>query len=36
MADFHQQLQAALERVTRFAEDHVAQVGSPDFPIIKA
>ena len=36
MADFHRQLQAALERVTRFAEDHVAQVGSPDFPIIKA
>ena len=36
MADFHQHLQAALERVTRFAEGHVVQVGSPDFPIIKA
>jgi lysophospholipid acyltransferase (LPLAT)-like uncharacterized protein len=35
MAEFHQQLQAALERVTRFAEEHVARVGSPEFPIIK-
>jgi lysophospholipid acyltransferase (LPLAT)-like uncharacterized protein len=35
MAEFHRQLQAALERVTRFAEEHVAQVGSPEFPIIK-
>jgi lysophospholipid acyltransferase (LPLAT)-like uncharacterized protein len=35
IAEFHQQLQAALERVTRFAEEHVAQVGSPEFPIIK-
>lgn len=35
MTDFHQQLQAALERVTRFAEEHVAQVGSPEFPLIK-
>ena len=34
MADFHAQLQAALERVTRFAEEHVAEVGSPEFPII--
>ncbi len=32
----HQQLQAALERVTRFAEDHVAEVGSAKFPCIKA
>jgi lysophospholipid acyltransferase (LPLAT)-like uncharacterized protein len=36
MAEFHQQLQAALERVTRFAEEHVEQVGSPEFPIIKS
>jgi lysophospholipid acyltransferase (LPLAT)-like uncharacterized protein len=35
IAEFHQQLQAALERVTRFAEEHVAQVGSPEFPIIR-
>jgi lysophospholipid acyltransferase (LPLAT)-like uncharacterized protein len=35
MADFHQRLQAALERVTRYAEDHVAQVGSADFPVMK-
>jgi hypothetical protein len=35
MAEFHRQLQAALERVTRFAEEHVKQVGSAEFPIIK-
>ncbi|MGO9404943.1 MAG: lysophospholipid acyltransferase family protein [Terriglobales bacterium] len=35
MAEFHRQLQAALERVTQFAEEHVAQVGSAEFPIIK-
>ena len=35
MAEFHRQLQAALERVTRFAEEHVARVGSAEFPIIK-
>jgi lysophospholipid acyltransferase (LPLAT)-like uncharacterized protein len=35
MAEFQQQLQAALERVTRFAEEHVAQVGSAEFPAIK-
>ncbi len=35
-AEFHRQLQAALERVTRFAEKHVAQVGSPEFPVIKS
>jgi len=35
MAEFQQQLQAALERVTRFAEEHVAQVGSEEFPAIK-
>jgi len=34
MAEFHAQLQAALERVTEFAEEHVARVGSPDFPVI--
>ena len=36
MADLHHQLQAALERVTTFAEEHVKQVGSPEFPIIKS
>jgi lysophospholipid acyltransferase (LPLAT)-like uncharacterized protein len=36
MAEFHRQLQAALERVTRFAEEHVAQVGSAEFPVIKS
>jgi hypothetical protein len=36
MADLHQHLQAALERVTTFAEEHVKQVGSPEFPIIKS
>jgi lysophospholipid acyltransferase (LPLAT)-like uncharacterized protein len=36
MAEFHAQLQAALERVTRFAEEHVAQVGSAEFPIIRS
>jgi len=35
MAEYHAQLQAALERVTRFAEEHVGQVGSAEFPIIK-
>jgi hypothetical protein len=35
MAEFHRQLQAALERVTRFAEEHVARVGSEEFPVIK-
>jgi lysophospholipid acyltransferase (LPLAT)-like uncharacterized protein len=35
MTKFHQQLQAALERVTRFAEEHVVQVGSADFPSLK-
>jgi hypothetical protein len=36
MADFHRDLQAALERVTRFAEANVARVGSPEFPTIKS
>ncbi len=35
MAEFHRELQAALERVTRFAEEHVARVGSAEFPVIK-
>jgi lysophospholipid acyltransferase (LPLAT)-like uncharacterized protein len=35
IAEYQGQLQAALERVTRFAEEHVAQVGSPEFPIIR-
>jgi lysophospholipid acyltransferase (LPLAT)-like uncharacterized protein len=35
MAEYHRQLQAALERVTRFAEEHVARVGSAEFPVIK-
>lgn len=34
MAEYHRQLQAALERVTQFAEEHVAQVGSAEFPIL--
>ncbi len=36
MADFHRQLQAALDRVTRFAEEHVGRVGSAEFPMIKS
>ena len=35
MAEFHRQLQAALERVTQFAEENVARVGSAEFPIAK-
>lgn len=35
MADFHRQLQAALERVTIFAEANVARVGSSEFPILQ-
>jgi lysophospholipid acyltransferase (LPLAT)-like uncharacterized protein len=35
ISEFHRQLQAALERVTRFAEEHVGQVGSGQFPTIK-
>jgi lysophospholipid acyltransferase (LPLAT)-like uncharacterized protein len=34
LAEFHRQLQAALERVTAFAEEHAGQVGSADFPLI--
>ncbi len=36
MAEFHRQLQTALERVTGFAEENVARVGSAEFPIIKS
>ena len=36
MTEFHRQLQGALERVTRFAEENVARVGSAEFPIIKS
>lgn len=36
MAEFHRQLQAALERVTRFAEEHVSRVGSAEFPVIRS
>ena len=35
MADFHRQLQAALDRITSFAEANVAHVGSADYPIFK-
>ncbi len=35
MAEFQAQLQTALERVTCFAEQHVARVGSAEFPTIK-
>jgi lysophospholipid acyltransferase (LPLAT)-like uncharacterized protein len=33
ISDSHGQLQAALERVTRFAEENVARVGSEEFPV---
>ncbi len=36
MAEFQERLQSALERVTRFAEEHVKQVGSMEFPIVKS
>src|SRR5208282_1783573 len=35
MAAFHEQLQTGIERVTRFAEEHVARVGSAEFPLLK-
>jgi lysophospholipid acyltransferase (LPLAT)-like uncharacterized protein len=35
MAEFHHQLQAMLERVTSFAEEHVSEVGSREFPFLK-
>ncbi|MGC2246040.1 MAG: lysophospholipid acyltransferase family protein [Terriglobales bacterium] len=34
MADFHRQLQSALERVTAFAEANVSRVGLDEFPIL--
>ena len=34
MADFHGELQAALDRVTAFAEANVARVGSNEFPVL--
>jgi lysophospholipid acyltransferase (LPLAT)-like uncharacterized protein len=36
MADFHRQLQSALDRVTGFAEANVARVGSPEFPVLRS
>ena len=33
--DFHTLLQEALERVTRFAEENVARVGTEDFPLTR-
>ena len=33
--DYHAQLQASLERVTSFADENVARVGSTEFPIWK-
>jgi lysophospholipid acyltransferase (LPLAT)-like uncharacterized protein len=35
MSNCHAQLQAALERVTQFAEENVMRVGSEEFPAIK-
>jgi len=35
MATYHRLLQAALERVTSFAEQHVSKVGSTEFPRIR-
>jgi lysophospholipid acyltransferase (LPLAT)-like uncharacterized protein len=35
MSDFQGRLQAALERVTKFAEENVARVGSAEFPLRK-
>jgi len=36
MAEFHRRLQAALDRVTAFAEANVRRVGSPEFPVLKS
>jgi lysophospholipid acyltransferase (LPLAT)-like uncharacterized protein len=33
--DFHVLLQQALERVTRFAEENVARVGTEEFPVLR-
>ena len=35
MAGYQAQLQSALERVTRFAEENVAFVGSTEFPLLR-
>jgi lysophospholipid acyltransferase (LPLAT)-like uncharacterized protein len=35
IADYHAELQAALERVTKFAEENVARVGTEEFPVRK-
>ncbi len=35
MAEHHTNLQNALERVTKFAEENVIRVGSSEFPIVK-
>jgi len=35
ISEFHRQLQAALERVTSFAEANVGRVGTAAFPILK-
>jgi hypothetical protein len=35
MAEFQPQLQASLDRVTAFAEENVALVGSAKFPLMK-
>jgi lysophospholipid acyltransferase (LPLAT)-like uncharacterized protein len=35
MQDYHAQLQAALDRVTRFAEENVGRAGSMEFPVWK-
>lgn len=35
LTELHRELQAALERVTQFAEENVGRVGSPEFPILR-
>jgi len=35
MEEFHRGLQVALERVTKFAEENVARVGSSEFPVVR-
>ena len=34
MSEFQKQLQDSLERATRYAEENVERVGTPEFPII--
>jgi hypothetical protein len=36
LRDFRNLLQQALERVTKFAEENVARVGTEEFPLLKA